>query len=227
MVMEDEMPGIGDFELKEVGVIVFAGSDLNYDVENLHHGFLVARGVIPSDWEKVESELASFYSEISYGNGMSLDMDRKFIRANQDGDLEFGERNEPVEFMIRYLNSVEKNTLEGSMMRWVLVAPRNNPEEWIGKRVIHPRVIEGNWDALRSQISFHVDIQGLGLSFSLSAQNIESDTGEEQETVSIICGVRKEAFGDNDELIGWLSGWRKQEAFMLDTLESLLGVVND
>ena len=221
------MLGIGDFKLRESGVIVYSGSERNYDIENLHHGFLVARGVVPSDWEKIESQLTSYYSEMSYGNGMSLDMNRNFIRANQDGDLEFGERNEPVEFMIRYLNSVEKNTLEGSMMRWVLVAPHDNPEEWIGERVVHPRVMQGNWDGLRSQIAFRIDSQGHGISFSLSAQDVEHDTGEEQETVNIVCGVRKEAFGDNDELIRWLSGWRKHEVFMLDVLESLVGVDND
>ena len=41
---------IEDFKLWESGVTVHSSSDRNYEIENLHHGFLVSRNVVPSDW---------------------------------------------------------------------------------------------------------------------------------------------------------------------------------
>lgn len=227
MAMEVEMLDMENVELRESGVMIFSGSDHDCDIENLHHGFLVARGVIPGDWEKTGSELTTFYSEISYSNGISLDMDKRSVRAYQTGSLKLGERNEPVEFMIKYLKFVEKDTFEDSMLRWDLVALHENPDEWIGGKVIHPNIMKSEWDALRSNTTFHVQVEGLDLIFVLSAQHVEQDEGEDQKAVNISCGVRKRDFEDNDELIEWLSNWREQEVFTLDVLESLLGVGDD
>lgn len=216
-----------DFELRESGVAIFSSSDQNLEIENLHHGFLVARGVVPSDWERTESELTTFFSEISYSNGVSLEMDRRFVRATQTGNIVLGGRNESVEFMIRYLDSVEKNTFEDSMMRWELVALHDNPDEWIGGQVLHPNITKSTWDALRSSITFHIETEGLDLIFVLSAQHVEQDTGEDRKAVNIMCGVRRRDFEDNGELKEWLSDWREQEVFTLDVMKSLLGVGND
>lgn len=221
------MLNIGDFKWRESAVYVFSGPDLDLDTENMHHGFLVSRGVVPSDWEKNESELTPYYSEISYANGISLNMDNGLIRATHEGDLEFGKKCEPVELMIRYLHSVEKDTLGGTIMRWVLVAPHQNPGEWLGERLVRPEIVQNKWDEIRPQITFHIDVRGRSMSFTFSAYSMEDDAGEAQEGVSIVCGIRQGALEDNEELIKWLSRWREHERFMLGILESLLGVQND
>lgn len=222
------MLGIEDFELWESAVFVHSGSGRNHDVENLHHGFLVSRGVVPSDWEKIKSDLATtYFSEISYGNGISLYMDERFLRVSQGGGLGFGEKHESVEFMIRYLDFVEKETLGGAILRWVLVAPHDDPVEWIGNRIVHPRIMEGDWNNLGPELTFNIDVQGRGMSLTFSTRSVEDESEEEQESISIVCSIRQDALGDNDELIKWLSGWREHEVFMRDFLGSLLGANND
>ena len=218
------MSGIEEFGLREYGVIVHSGDEQDYEVENLHHGFLVSRGVVPSDWERTSSDLSTpVFSEVSYANGLSVSMDRRFFRISHDGEFEFGKKNESVEFLIRYLGSVERHTLGSAIMRWGLIATHDNSAEWIGSRFLHTSVMEGGWDSLRPELLFHVKSQGRSMSLTFSSRRVE---GETNKATGIVCGIRQEAFEDNDDLVKWLSGWREHESFMLSFLESFLGVGN-
>lgn len=224
------MLSVGDFGFRRSAVFVHSGPDRDHDIDNIHHGFLVSRGVVPSDWEKARSEATPYYSEILYENGMTLSADEDYIRVMQSGGLEFGKKYESVELVTRYLVSFEQDKLGNVVMRWDLDATHDSPGEWIGETLVHPRVIEGGWDDLTTHLTFHIDFQensdvtASSMFFTFSTSDVEDDSGEKQGQVNITCGVRRGGVGDNDELIRWLSGWREHERFILDALGSLLGV---
>lgn len=224
---------VEDFDLWESAVFVHSGPDRDHDIDNMHHGFLVSRGVVPPDWEKTESEATRYYSEISYENGMTMSVDRNFIRVIQAGDLEYGEKYESVELLTRYIISVEKDALGGPVLRWDLGAPHDNPGEWIIEYLVHPRIMEVGWDDLRSHMTFDIgiransDVWARSMFFTFSTFYTENDSGEEQGYVNVTCGIRQEALRDNNELVEWFSVWREHEKYVLDALGSFLGVDND
>ena len=221
------------FELRRIAVFVHSGLERNHAIDNIHHGYLVSRGVVPSNWEKPKSEMTSYFSEMSYENGMTLYADEDYIRVIQTGGIRLGEKYESVELMTRYLVSVEQDALGAAVISWGLRAEHDSPDEWIGDHLAHPRIMELGW----GEVSHHVtlnndalennDVWGSSLFFTFLASAVENDSGATQEHINITCGIRQEFFEDNDELVKWLSGWREHEGFVLDTLASLLGVSND
>ena len=210
-------------ELEESAIFVYPGEDHSYDIDNMHPRFLVSRGVIPSDWEKNEYESLSTYSELSYKNGLSLYVDDEVLRVIQAGDLEFGEEYKSVALLTRYLVSVERGTLGGLIFRWYFKVPHTNPYEWVRNHFICPEIAGGDWEDLSAQISLDIDTQEHNMFYNFFAEYSDDEAEEEGGYVNIMCGIRQGRFENNDELIGWLSNWRKHEEIILNTTTLLCG----
>lgn len=222
------MISVEGLDLKETTVIVHSGVDRDHNVGNIHNGFLVSRGVISRNWEQDEYESFSTYVELTYKNGISIYMDEDYLRVAQIGSREFGGKHEPIEFLTRYLVSVESDTLGGSTLRWVIELPQDDPSHWIGARFIIPEAIMlDDWESSCPQVSFNFEIQGQSAFCTFFTGYEVDDSGEEQGYINISCGIRQRPFGSNDELIGWLSSWREHEEFMLQTISLLCGGDSD
>ena len=214
---------VEDFELEESAIFVFSGENQSYDIDNMHPRFLVSRGVIPSDWKKNEYESLSSYSELSYENGISLYVDDEILRVIQAGDLEFGEEYKSVELLTKYLISVERDTLGGLIFRWRFKLPHSNPHEWVRNRFVCPEITRGGWEGLSARISLDIDTQEHDMFYTFFAEYSDDEAEEERGYVNILCGIRQGRFENNDELIGWLSNWRKHEETILQTTTLLCG----
>ena len=210
--------------LKESTIFVFPGEDRDWDVDSIHHGFLVSRGVVPSDWVRNEYESLSSYSELSYENNISLFKSKHTLRVTQSGNLKLGEKYESVELLIRYLLAVEKGPFGGLVLRWGLDTPCDSPGDWITDRFVHPEIATGEWGSISSQISLDIDSQGQNMFYTFSSGYLEDeDTEEDQECIDITCGIRQEPLGGSDKVVEWLSNWRALEESMWQTTTLLCG----
>ena len=125
-----------DFKLLELSIIVRAGESEEHDYTNVHHGFLVSRGVIPNDWEREDFVITPSFARVEYKNGVSLVVTGDTLHISQRKELEFGDKGKPPGLAVSYLAAVSPIPFDGIRIHWAIEAPCDDPSGWIQKRFI-------------------------------------------------------------------------------------------
>ena len=211
-------------QLLELSVIVHAGESQEHDYTNIHHGFLVSRGVIPNDWDQEEFLIAPPFSRVTYTNGVTLMISDDRFLVNQDQGLEFMERGKPPGLTINYLTAVAPIRFDGIDIRWRIKVSCNDPYGLIRNRILRPGIIDEGLENTPSDLVLTYKKDDLDLTFNFVPKR-KSDGGEESEsTLRIRCTVGKRGVAERDDLIAMLSEWSRLEGAMLSNLEKLLEV---
>ena len=211
-------------QLLELSVIVHADESQEHDYTNIHHGYLVSRGVIPNDWDQEDFMIAPPFSRVTYSNGVTLMISGDTFFVTQDQGLEFMERGKPQGLAISYLNAFAPIRFDGIDIRWGIKVSRSDPYGWIKDRLLRPGIIDKGMEDSPSALVLTYREDDFDLTFNFVPER-KSDDGEEPvSALRIRCTVGKRGIAERDELIAVLSEWQQPEKVMLSNLEELLGV---
>ena len=130
-----------DLELVNVSARVSTSDSAEHDFFNVHHGFLVSRGVIPNHWNVEDFDLFLPFSTIEYENGVRLSGDPDSFQVTQMNDLKIGENCEPPGLVIKYLTSVVPDTFRMAGIDWTFLVPREDAHTWLTEHFLHPEVV--------------------------------------------------------------------------------------
>lgn len=218
---------LSDFHFREVGVVIFADESTLHDYSNIHHQFLVSRGVIPNDWAPQEFMISPSFSQVAYKNGVQLTISDEVLDISHSQDLQSGERYESADIALKYLASMKPITYDGLFMKWTVIAVCDDPGKWIREHFFRPGIVSSDWDDFlaRPSISFVVDQLTIALNFA--AIPLRPDAESDQNAVRVGCIIRHNDISKKDELIGRLSSWQDFEEIMLSNLKALMGVEQD
>lgn len=214
-----------DLVFYEFAVMIHSGIDRDHDIQNVHHRYLVSGGAVPADWNQVKGRLTPSYAMLEYDNGMELNMDADFFRVMQTEDIGLGEEKEPIEFLIRYLDKVEGETIGGGAIRWSFSIEHDDPGGWVASRFLRSEIAEDYQEGLFTSVTLNFHKFGRDLFFVFSTLPGTDDSG--REVLVIACGVQFMPFDSNDELAGWLTDWQDHESVVLDILKRMLEVDNE
>ncbi len=210
-------------ELSSFASVVHAMEPSRHSPYNLHHGFLVSRGVVPNDWQVRETEIHMSSSRIVYDNGITLLMDGRTFQAHQDLGLEWDKGNETTGLVVKYLVSVSQDAFSAGSIHWTAHIPHENSQEWIASHFLNPEVALHDWEHLRPNVSFQFEIDEVEIYLALSSIQVNEENGESAGFITVGCGINKAPFTDCDDLVAWLSEWRSHERLSRRALASLMG----
>ena len=211
-------------QLLELSVIVHAGESQEHDYTNIHHGFLVSRGVIPNDWDHEEFMIAPPFSRVTYTNGITLMISGDTLLVTQDQGLEFMEKGKPPGLAISYLTAFAPIAFDGIDIRWGIKVSHSDPFGWIKDRLLRSGVIDEGLENSPSTIVLMYRKDNFDLTFNFVPYRKSDDDEEPDSSLRIRCTVGKRGIAERDELIAVLSEWQQPEKVMLSNLEELLGV---
>ncbi|MCZ0938783.1 MAG: hypothetical protein OXJ55_09120 [Caldilineaceae bacterium] len=218
---------IEQLSLQRLTVIVDSKETPGLDFYDLHHGLFVSRGVIPHEWTVKESTMTPVYAQLIYENGMTLFMDHEDFSVSQSQGLELGGKAEAPGLASRVLLSMDREVAGKVYINWNMRIPCRDSHSWLLNRFISPGILLEDWLNAESRIRFLVDVDGLNLYMDLTSDQTTNDDDLQTDDIEVLCGVRHEFSDNGNELIAWLSEWRKHESVMLKALHSLLGVSHD
>ncbi len=210
-------------ELSSSSSVVHAIEPGRHSPYNLHHGFLVSRGVVPNDWKVQETEIHMSSSRIVYDNGITLFMDGRTFQAHQDQGLELDKGNVTSGLVVKYLVSVSQDVFDGGSIHWTAHIPYENPHRWIASRFINSTIALDDWKNPRPNVAFQFEIDEMDLYLAISAVQVNDDDGTDRGFITVGCSMNKAPFTDCNDLVGWLSEWRSHERMSRQTLASLMG----
>lgn len=213
---------IGTVELQSRAAVVHAEEGNQHNPYNLHHGFLVSRGVIPSDWVAKEAEIGSVAARIVYENGTTLYMDANTFQVHQEEDIEWDMKGEASGIAIRFLSSVSQDVFDRSSMHWVAHIPLESSHRWIIDHFVNSEGIPNGWTIPFPSIAFQFEADEMEVFLAITP-NRTVDNGEDWEDyIAIGCGINSRKFEDCNSLIVWLSEWREHERLSLQWFFSLM-----
>ena len=216
-----------NLNLLRLSVTVNTEAPPGFDYYDLHHGFLVSRGIIPHEWTTENPRITPAFSELTYDNNVSLFMDDDTFQVSQTQDLEFGGKFEPPAIMTKVLLAADRIELNEVYISWSISIPCKGSRSWLLDRFLCSEVVLDEWSDPEGSIRLKVGVDDLVVFIGLSSDQSANEDGEQIDAVDAFCTVQHDPFEGIDELIGWLSEWRKHESIMLGVLKSLLGVNHD
>lgn len=213
--------------LHRFSVTVNAEEPPGFKYYDLHHGFLVSRGIVPHEWTTERPRITPAFSDIAYDNGVSLFMDDDTFQVTQAQDLVLGGKVEPPAIVTKVLLAADRIELGEIYINWSISIPCNGSRSWLLDRFICSEVVLDEWSDPEGSIRFRGSVDDLVVFIGLSSDQSINEKGEQIDDIDAVCTVQHDPFDGMDELIGWLSEWRKHESVIVGALKSLLGVSLD
>ena len=213
-----------DFYLRNVTVVIISDESHEHDYSNIHHQFLVSRGVIPSVWEPHEPVISPPFSQVEYKNGVQLAISGEVLRISHTQESHFDKRYEAFDIAVKYLASMKPTVYDRAVMNWRVVAKCDDSRKWITEHFFRPEIISSDWENFSAKPSIRFVVDGIAISLNFTAVLLRPDDETEQDAVRIDCIIHHKNISERDELIKKLSSWQEYENIMLSNLKSFMGV---
>ena len=221
------MMNTSDFSLRDITVIILSDESHEHDYSNIHHQFLVSKGVIPVDWDPEEFVISPSLSRIEYANGVHLLISDETLQISQTQELKFGEKYILPDIAVRYLTSMEPVAYTGCAMNWTILAPCDDSRKWIKEHFFRSKIISPSWENFSARTSIRFEMNSMELILDFAAIRLTPDDEAERDAVRIVCNVIHQDVSERDELKEIISNWPEYEGVMLTTLKSLMEVEQD
>lgn len=218
---------ISDFSLNDITFIIQADESQEHDYSNIHHQFLVSKGVIPVDWEQEEFVISPTFSRIEYKNGVHLLISGETLQFSQTQELQLGGRYILPDIGVRYLTSMEPVAYTGCAMHWALIAPCDDSRKWIKEHFYRPELLSPDWLNFSAKTAIRFETQNTDVVFDFTPRRVTPENEAEGDAVRIVCTVIHDDISGKDELIEKLSSWHEYEELLFATLKSLMELEQD
>lgn len=218
------MMNTSDFSLSDIAVIILSDESQEHDYSNIHHQFLVSKGVIPVDWAPEEFVISPSLSRIEYKNGVQLMISDETLQISQTQELQFGEKYILPDIAVRYLTSMEPVAFTRCVMNWMMFAPCDDSRKWIKEHFFRPEIISPSWENFSARTAIRFELDGMELILEFTAVRLTPDDEAEKDAVRILCNVIHPDVSERNELIEKISNWQEYEDVLLATLRSVMEV---
>lgn len=205
--MSEETP----LRLHSVGVVVTAEF---HNPSILNPDFLKSYEIVPSDWAATETLTTPPLSVVKYDNGLLLTVDQTRLTVTQEQDV--ADQHSVHQVARTYLAKLPHVPYRDLGLNCGVSVPKADPGRWLLERFGAP------W------LSDEPSVQGMRPKFSLSAEeavcNVNLHVGEENGSrVVADCNLHHAGPLTVEAMRAAIERWPERQAFVLQTVEKLLG----
>lgn len=210
--------------LYSVSVVVTAN---HHNPSILTPDFLAAQGIVPPDWEILESMTTRELSAIQYNERPNWTLDQGALRIVERCDQEFQDRYELHDLATRYIDKVRLVPYRSLGLNCQVWTPLQDSGRWITEQFLNTNVPTHTLSDLRMkpQFTFDVDQSVAEAKVNMSiygAQVTRADEGPVDAAV-IDCNVHHPGPLEANELIAAIGKWAVHQNSIVEALHQLFG----
>ena len=188
----------------------------------LTHDFLVSSGIVPSEWNVINSINIPPFSLIGYQNGVQWTLDENRMVVAENCGLSFQDLYYIHPCVVKYLNQVGYVPYRSLGLNCVVSIESDDPDGWLIKRFLK----EGQWShgdhkPLSMIPRFKFEANGPDLNLAFGDQIISKDNVE--KAITIDCNVHYEGPLDVAGLQSAINLWDTHQRLIVEVLNTLLG----
>lgn len=189
---------------------------------HVHPEIFRLRSIVPKDWEWDDKTFVSTggFHSITYDNSVYVAASETMLFVAQSHNLEIGDTKSAPDLIIEYVKNIAENTFRKAEIHWSIQAEIENPSGWIFSNFIQPKATFENWEKVEITITVASDTQEVLNVFKFSPN-------DQSGTVNVDCQSGTVLFADDDDLIRWVSRYRKIEDIMFRNLSLIMGLNNE
>ncbi len=212
------------FVLTSVSVVVTAN---HHNPSILTPDFLTVQGIIPPDWEVLESMTTRDLSVIQYNERPQWMLDQGALRIVEPCDGEFQDYYELHDLATRYIDKVRLVPYRSLGLNCQVWTPLEDSRQWITERFLNADVQTHSLLDLRMkpQFTFDVNKSVADAIVNMSIQGAQvTRAGEEPVDAAVIdCNVHHPGPLEANELIAAIGKWAVHQNSIEEALHQLFG----
>ncbi len=210
------------FSLTSISVVVTAN---NHNPSILTPEFLVSQGIVPPDWEVLDSMTTPGFSAVNYKERLQWILDQGALRIIESCEGAFRDSYEVHELATRYIDRVRVVPYRSLGLNCQICLLIEDSEQWITKRFLSTDVQSQNIRDLNLEPRFLFSaspiIPGAIINLSVRSGEVASSDEEWNDAAIIDCNVHHQGPLEADSLISAIDQWTTHQ----DSIRSALGVL--
>ena len=212
------------FVLTSVSVVVTAN---HHNPSILTPDFLTAQGIVPPDWEVLESMTTRDLSVIQYNERPQWMLNQGGLRIVEPCDGEFQDRYELHDLAIKFIDKVRLVPYRSLGLNCQVWTPLEDSGRWISERFLNTNVQTHDLLDLRMkpQFTFGVNKSVADAIVNMSIYGAQVTRAEEEpvDAAVIDCNVHHPGPLEANELISAIGKWAAHQNSIEEALHQLFG----
>ena len=213
--MVEEMP----IWLHTVSVVIVAKF---HNPSILNKDFLVAQGIVPSDWDVADAISNPAVSVVNYKNKIKWTVDQQRLQVAKEYDLPFQEYTDIQDRAALYVEKLPRVSYVSLGINGHVSITRENPRQWLKERFLKP----GSWDKrLYIMPRFTINLNDKSI-LNLSVDSGQSSQGKSDQHSSVIvdCNLHYDGpFELVSQIRSIMSQWPNSKKNISAVLNDILG----
>ena len=212
------------FVLTSIAVVVTAN---HHNPSILNPEFLASQGIVPQDWEVLDSMTTPGLSVVNYKERPQWILEQGALRIIESCEGEFQDSYEVHDLATKYIDKVRVVPYRSLGLNCQIWTQLKDPERWLTERFLSTEVRSQNLQDLKleprftfgASSTFAEAIIKMGINSGAVAR-----TGEAWNDAAIIdCNVHHQGPLDAERLISAIGQWEVHQASIREALHLLFG----
>ncbi len=215
--MSSESP----FWLHSVSVVVTAEF---HNPSILNQDFLVAEGIVPKDWEVVETITTPPLSIVRFSNNIQWTVIQESLIVAEECESTFRDGYRVHNLARVYLEKLPHVPYRSLGLNCVVSIAYDNPQQWLIERFLNPEVrFESEPLVLSMLPKFTFDVGDALLYLTMNEKSLRRGKDSPENAVVIDCNVHHEGPLNSAELREAIERWPACQDTILTVLQRLIG----
>lgn len=210
------------FSLVSISVVVTAN---NHNPSILTPDFLTSQGIVPRDWEVLDSMTTPGFSAVNYKERSQWILDSGALRIIESCDGEFQDSYEVHDLATKYIDKVRVVPYRGLGLNCQICTQLEEPERWLTERFLSAAIRSQDLEDLKLEPRFTFSaaptIPGAVINMSINSGEVARSSETWNDAVIIDCNVHQQGPLEADRLISAIGQW----AIHQNSIRNALGVL--
>ena len=212
------------FVLTSVSVVVTAN---HHNPSILTPDFLTAQGIVPQDWEVLDSMTTPGVSAIHYSERLQWTLDQGALRIVEPCEGAFQDRYEVHDLATRYIDKVRVVPYRSLGLNCQVWTPLKDPGRWLTERFLSTEFQTPNLINLRMEPRFSFGsnqaVPDAIVNLSVNSGQVERPGEHPVDAAIIDCNVHHPGPLDAERLISAIGQWAVHQDAIKEALYLLFG----
>lgn len=210
--------------LTSISVVVTAN---NHNPSILTPEFLASQGIVPPDWEVLDSMTTPVLSAVNYKERPQWVIDQGALRITESCEGGFRESYIVHEIATKFIDSVRVVPYRSLGLNCQICLLIEDSEQWITKRFLSTAIRSQNLKDLNLEPRFSFSaspiIPGAIINLSVKSGEVASSDEEWNDAAIIDCNVHHQGPLEADSLISAIGQWTTHQDSIRSALSVLFG----
>ena len=214
--MTDDSP----YMIEQVSVVVTAEF---HNPSILNPDFLVSRGIVPADWNVIESLTTPAVSVVRYDNGVRWFLDKQKLNVIHTQETRFGEEHVVHGLAKSYLTTLPHGSYRSLGLNYTAYMKQADADDWLMERFLKPGAWLSSDPAIGGMTArFRIDAEDAQFNLTIEPGQAESTSGVGANVIVVEVNVHHPGPLAADAMCSTIERWLAREDFVIAALDKLL-----